>query len=144
MKRQKSSRMRGSHTHGWGHKKKHRGAGSRGGRGNAGSGKRGDGNKPHFWGDKNYFGKKGFTIKGIIHDVKSVNVSYFEEHIQKLISNGSAKEEAGTYVIDAAKAGFNRILGAGKITKKFKISAQSATKQAIEKVKKTGGEIILK
>ena len=42
----KVRKFRGSHTHGYGSKKKHRGAGSRGGRGMAGSGKRADQKKP--------------------------------------------------------------------------------------------------
>ena len=48
-KRKKNSRQRGSHTHGWGAMKKHRGAGNRGGRGAAGSGKRADSKKPSIW-----------------------------------------------------------------------------------------------
>ena len=46
-KRKKNSRQRGEWTHGWGAKKKHRGAGHRGGRGNAGSGKRGEIGRAH-------------------------------------------------------------------------------------------------
>ena len=45
-RRKKVVKQRGSHTHGWGSKKKHRGAGNRGGRGMAGSGKRADQRKP--------------------------------------------------------------------------------------------------
>ena len=39
--RSKVQKQRGKRTHGWGHGKKHRGAGNRGGRGKAGLGKRG-------------------------------------------------------------------------------------------------------
>ena len=45
-KRKKNSRMRGNTTHGYGSMKKNRGAGNRGGRGMAGSGKRADQKKP--------------------------------------------------------------------------------------------------
>ena len=38
--RSKVQKQRGKRTHGWGHGKKHRGAGNRGGRGKAGLGKR--------------------------------------------------------------------------------------------------------
>ena len=41
-RRRKRVRQRGSKTHGWGAKKKHRGKGNRGGKGMAGSGKRAD------------------------------------------------------------------------------------------------------
>ena len=62
-KRKKVTKQRGSKTHGWGSMKKHRGAGNRGGRGKAGTGKRADTKKPtiiNLFGAKGYFGKKGF------------------------------------------------------------------------------------
>ena len=45
-KRKKNTRMRAKTTHGYGSMKKNRGAGNRGGRGMAGSGKRADQIKP--------------------------------------------------------------------------------------------------
>lgn len=59
-KRRKSSRFRGSHTHGRGGKKKARGSGHRGGFGMAGSGKRGDQKKTQILklGMETYFGKR--------------------------------------------------------------------------------------
>lgn len=140
-KRKKVSRQRGTNSHGWGAKKKHRGAGHRGGRGNAGSGKRGDAKKPSYW-KKRYFGKKGFIKKGIKEEINAVNVSYFEEHLKDLISRGLVKEEKGVYIVDSSKIGFNKVLGTGKITKKFKIQTKYASLNAIEKVKKAGGELI--
>ena len=41
--------------------KKHRGAGNKGGRGNAGTGKRSDCKKPSVWGIEHFYGKHGFT-----------------------------------------------------------------------------------
>jgi len=67
-KRTKRSRQRGSHTHGWGAKKKHRGAGNRGGRGMAGTGKRADQKKPtimNLYGNE-YFGKRGFLAIEVV------------------------------------------------------------------------------
>ena len=58
-KSKKKLKYRGSKTHGCGSMKKRRGAGHRGGRGAAGSGKRGDAKKPSIWGGT-YFGKHGF------------------------------------------------------------------------------------
>ena len=62
-KRKKNSRQHGSTTHGWGAMKKHRGAGNRGGRGLAGTGKRADQMKPLHWKER-YFGKLGFRPGG--------------------------------------------------------------------------------
>lgn len=133
-KRTKFSRQRASHTHGYGGKKKHRGAGSRGGRGLAGTGKRGDQKKPSFWKDKKYFGKYGFKKKGIKKDIKAVNLDYIEENINLFLKEG---------IVDLKQLGYNKLLGRGNVKSKLKIKVESASAKAIEKVKKTGGEVIL-
>jgi large subunit ribosomal protein L15 len=133
-KRTKFSRQRASHTHGYGSKKKHRGAGSRGGRGRAGTGKRADQQKPTFWKDKKYFGKHGFKKKGMKKDIKTINLDYIEENINMFLKEG---------IIDLKKLGYNKLLGRGNIKSKLKIKVESASAKAIEKVKKAGGEVIL-
>jgi len=133
-KRKKFSRQRGRHTHGWGSKKKHRGAGNRGGRGMAGSGKRGDAMKTLYWKDKKYFGKHGFKAKGVKKDIKTVNVDYIEEHLDKFMKDG---------VIDLAKLGYNKLLGNGVVRSKLNIKVESASGKAVEKVKKAGGDVVL-
>ncbi len=133
-KRKKNSRQRASHTHGWGSMKKHRGSGHKGGAGMAGTGKRADSKKPSIWKEK-YFGRKGFNT----HNKKPIipiNVSYIEEHIGKL-----ATQENGNYIIDLSKTEYNKLLGKGKATKKMIITVQSASKKAIDTVKKSGGEV---
>jgi len=132
-KRKKFSRQRASHTHGWGSKKKHRGAGNRGGKGMAGTGKRADQMKTLIWKDKKYFGKYGFKKKGVKKEIKAVNIGYIEENLDKFQGD----------VIDLGKLGYNKLLGNGKVTKKLKIKVKSASTKAVEKVRKVGGEIIL-
>ncbi len=141
-KRKKNSRYRGSKTHGWGSMKKHRGAGNRGGRGMAGTGKRGDAKKPSIWKNKKYFGKYGFHKPGVVKKVVPVNLSYFEEKADELVANKLITKEADRYVIDAAKLGFNKVLGCVKLTKKFKIVSESFSKKAVEKIKAAGGEVV--
>ena len=76
-RRKKVKKYRGSKTHGGGSMKKRRGAGNRGGRGNAGSGKRGDAKKGRYVGKiKHYFGKRGFKIKDQ-EKVNAVSISFF-------------------------------------------------------------------
>ena len=140
-KRSKHSRMRGSYTHGWGAKKKHRGAGHRGGRGMAGTGKRADQKKPSIWKER-YFGRFGFKTKGVVEKIKPVNLFYFEQNAEKLLSEKSIEKKGDVYEIDAAKLGFNKILGCGKITKKFRITADSFSEKSIERIKEAGGEAI--
>jgi large subunit ribosomal protein L15 len=126
--RKKNSRQKGTHTHGWGSKKKHRGAGNRGGRGLAGSGKRCGANAPTHWKER-YFGKHGFKKKGQKINFITFNVG----DIEKL-----SKTE-----INLSDLKFNKLLGNGKINTKVKITVDYASKKAIEKVTAAGGEIIL-
>ena len=142
-KKKKALRMRGSKTHGYGAKKKHRGAGNRGGKGLAGTGKRGDAKKPRFWKER-YFGKHGFKPKGIKKEVNAINLSYIEESLKEFLDEKLIDEKGGMYIVDAKKLGFNKILGSGRITKKFKVNADYISKRAVEKIKKAGGEVITK
>ena len=142
-KRRKSVKFRGSKTHGWGSMKKHRGKGNKGGAGRAGSGKRGDANKPSNWKDDKYFGKHGFKRKKLKEDIKAVNISYLEDNCDKLILDKLITEENGFFIVDISKLGCNKLLGSGKVQKKFKIQTKYASNNAIEKIKKAGGEVIL-
>lgn len=139
-KRKKNTRQRGSKTHGWGAKKKHRGQGHRGGRGMAGTGKRADSKKPSIWKEM-YFGKHGFVSKTPKPQINAVNISYIEQHIDKFLSNNLVTKEDGFYSIELEKLGFNKLLGDGKVSTKLKIKTPYASKTAVEKVKEAGGEV---
>jgi len=139
-KRKKNSRMHGTHTHGYGGKKKHRGAGSRGGRGMAGTGKKGDVQKPSIWGNTNYFGKQGFHSH---RKTKfAINISYFNNQAEKLLLAKKIEKEGDFFIIDCKKLKINKILGSGKLKIKLKIKADSITPKAMEKIQNAGGEII--
>ena len=140
-KRKKNERQRGHKTHGWGAKKKHRGQGHRGGRGMAGSGKRADTKKPSIWKER-YFGKFGFVSKSTRVKIKPVNVSYIEQHINQFLSKDLVNNENGIYHIELENLGYNKLLGDGNISLKFKIKTPYASKMAITKVKEAGGEVI--
>ena len=140
--RSKFSRMRGSHTHGWGSKKKHRGSGNRGGKGWCGAGKKGDAIKTLFWKDTHYFGKHGFKKKGAVVVVKPVNLVSIEKNLDSLVSKGIAKLEQGVYSIDVKQLSFNKVLGCGKLAHKYKITAQSFSREAEEKISASGGQAI--
>jgi large subunit ribosomal protein L15 len=141
-RRKKNSRQRGSKTHGWGSMKKHRGAGNKGGSGRAGSGKRADSKKPSLWTDKRYFGKHGFTKKGIAERITPINIDYLEQKLPLLLSKKLVSQENDVYTVDLKKIGFNKLLSSGKVTKKFRITVPYASKRAVEKIKKRGGEVI--
>ncbi|MBI2659666.1 uL15 family ribosomal protein [Candidatus Woesearchaeota archaeon] len=141
-KRKKNERQRGSKTHGWGAKKKHRGKGHQGGAGMASSGKRSDAKKPSIWKDKNYFGKHGFVSKTPKIKINAVNISYIEQHMEKFVSSGLAKKEQDSYSLELGKLGFNKLLGDGRVSVKLRITTPYASKIAVEKVKEAGGEVL--
>lgn len=131
-KRKKVEKMRGKKRHGYGGKKRHRGAGSRGGRGMAGSGKRADQKKPSILKEygTEYFGKRGFKRpQKMIKKIKTINLSEL---------NKFKGDE-----IDLKGIGYNKLLGKGNINKKLKVIVKYASKKAVERIKKHGGEVIL-
>jgi large subunit ribosomal protein L15 len=140
--RKKSSRHRGSWTHGWGEKKKHRGAGSRGGRGNAGSGKRGDAKKPSYWKIKKFSGKHGFT-NPTTKAVYMITISQLNSSIQQLVGMGSAVKNDNVYKINLSELGFDKLLGTGKPLYTFEIVVAKATDSAIKKIEEKGGSVLL-
>ena len=116
-------------THGKG-KKGGRGAGLRGGRGNAGLLKH-----RYVYMIKNmpdHFGRHGFKRpQGVIKKDKTINVGELEDKFP------SKKD------IDKEKEGFDKLLGGGKLNSKLKIKVDSASEKAIEKIKEKGGEVVL-
>jgi len=144
-KRTKASRMHGKGTgsHGWGFRKKHKKSGHRGGKGMAGSGKRADQKKSlilKLYGH-GYFGKQGITSKGTEKDKrKRINLFDIEINLNSYIKKGIVKKTK-----DGIEINLNnyKILGDGEVKNKLIIKALEASKSAIEKVKKAGGEIIL-
>ena len=130
-KRTKSSRLRGSRTHGWG-TKKHRGAGNRGGRGMAGSGKRADQKKPSIvkeYGYKNYFGKHGFSRpQKIIEKIKTINVCDLFFDMPD---------------VNLDQLGIGKLLGKGKPPKGYNVKVGACSRSAKEKLEKAGGSITL-
>ena len=126
--RTKTKKFRGSMTHGKG-KKGGRGAGLRGGRGNAGLKHR------YVYMIKNmpdHFGRHGFKRpQGVIKKDKTINVGELEDKFP------------GKKDIDLEKEGFDKLLGGGKLNSKLKIKVDSASEKAIEKIKEKGGEVVL-
>ncbi len=139
-KRTKASRMHGRRmgTHGWGARKKHKKTGHRGGKGMSGSGKRADHKKTlviKLYGH-GYFGKQGITSKGSQKDkTNRINLQLIEKNLQNY-----GKKVGDKFEINLKSY---KILGTGEVKNKLIIKAKEASKSAITKVKKAGGEIIL-
>jgi len=146
-KRKKNSRQRGSWTHGWGAKKKHRGSGNRGGRGMAGSGKRADQKKPtilKLYGNE-YFGRHGFNrTKFINKNLKTINVGELQEMLDDFSAKKHAKKTSDGYFVDLAGLGYSKLLGSGIVNIKLEINVDSASKNAAMKIENAGGKIVKK
>jgi large subunit ribosomal protein L15 len=142
-KRKKPSRHRGSHTHGRGFKKKARGSGHRGGVGMSGTGKRGDQKKTlvlKLYGNK-YFGKDRTLRRGKVpNQLDEINLNQLIDNLPAFIKKGIAKETKGVYKFNLK--GY-KILGFGSPTVKLNIKSSAASRSAIDKVKKMGGDIII-
>ena len=140
-RRKKSIKFRGRTTHGYGSRKKHRGAGSRGGRGRAGSGKR-SGHKKNLFGPTN---KKGFTSrkKDLLGPLRVINVGDLtEQKVHRWVKEGKAVRNDGAVTINLKQLGYGKLLGAGSTFLKLKIIVPMWSPQAVEKIKAAGGEVI--
>ncbi len=141
-KRSKNTRLRGSHTHGYGGKKKHRGAGSRGGRGMAGTGKRADTNKPSISANTKYFGVHGFTpVNRKL--VQTINLNTLQSRIEGLVAQKVAEKKGDTYVVDLTKTAYGKLLGSGSITIPVTVTVNTASARAIEKVQAAKGSVVV-
>lgn len=140
-RKRKINKMRGSRSIGGGCSKKRRGAGHKGGKGNAGAGK-------HHWTwtvkfDPNHFGKHGFKRpQKSVHKFNPVNLSYLNEKINKLLDEGLAIKEGDSIVIDVTKLGYNKVLGSGKLFKSLTIKSPMFSASAEVKIQEAGGEAI--
>ncbi len=124
--RKKNRAMRGSMTHGWGAKKKHRGKGSKGGKGYGGSTKH---KRSYIYAhERDHFGKRGFY--SLNKKNKAINVGELEK-----ISEG--KNE-----INLIELGYDKLLSKGIISKPFTVKVKKASVKAKEKIEKAGGKVV--
>ena len=123
----KSRKYRGKRNQGYGCHKKHRGSGSRGGSGDAGMHKFKWSFTLNF--DPGHFGKHGFAPpKAVFKNLKTINV----DEIEALA--GSKKK------IDLGALGYDKVLGAGRISKQLEVIAPVFTKSAAKKIEAAGGK----
>ena len=75
--------------------------------------------------------------------IRAINIGYLERHIGKYLSQNLIAKESNIYSVDLEKIGFNKLLGDGRVSMKFKIKVHYASKTAVEKVKEAGGQVIV-
>ena len=134
--------MRGSRTHGWGRVGQHRKSGDKGGRGKVGYGK-------HKWTwtvkyAPNWYGKHGFVRHpSLVLKYTTINVGELDEIADKLLERGVANISDDTLTIELGKIGINKLLGRGKVIRKYNIYVYKASESAINKIKEKGGKVII-
>lgn len=124
--RKKSHKMRG-YDRGFGEKKKHRGKGSRGGKGCAGSTKHKKSYIVRF--EPHHFDHKGFHSLSK-REARIVNVGDLE------------KLAAGKTEINLTELGYDKLLGSGEISAPLAVHIAQFSKSAKEKIAKAGGKIV--
>ncbi len=138
----KKRRQRGSRTHGGGSQKNRRGAGHRGGRGNAGRDK-------HEFHGQEPLGKHGFTRPDdVIDNVATVNVGELDEDAPLLVERGFATETDDGIEIDARAVldvGDDidrvKVLGGGQVRGTLHVMADEFSESAIEAIEAAGGSV---
>ena len=139
-KDRKINKGRGSRTCGYGSSKKHRGAGSRGGRGLAGG-------KKHKWSffskyRPGYFGKHGFKRPpAVVREPNVVNVGRVNEDLPRLIKEKKAESKGEKYYIDLKALGYEKLLGSGRVTNPLIIKVDDYSEKALKKIEEAGGGI---
>ena len=140
-KDRKTHKFRGSRNCGFG-TQKHRGAGSRGGRGMAGS-------KTHKWSYiskyiPGYLGGKGFKrpLK-ILRDVNTINVGELDKDLDQLVDKGMVELRNNKYSINLKEMGFDKLLGSGSVTKPMEIKVDKSSRLAVQKIEDAGGKVEL-
>lgn len=126
----KITKQRGNRTHGWGSQKKHRGGGSRGGRGRGGVM---DHKKGWLWKKGEKLGKRGFKSL----EQRGLRDSGCEINLRDIEKMAGDKKE-----INLLDHGYERVLGTGEIKRPLRITARHFSARAEEKIKKVKGEAV--
>ena len=130
-RQRKIRKKRGSRTCGYGMSKKHRGGGSRGGRGNAGMLKHKKTWMVKY--DPDHFGRKGFKVpvkaKNIVNAINLRDLDILARKLNKT-------------EIDVSELGYDKVLSKGILTQPLTIKAKKIVDRARKKIEETGGKVV--
>ncbi|MFX1564967.1 MAG: uL15 family ribosomal protein [Promethearchaeota archaeon] len=132
-------KRRGYRQHGYGRIGQHRKGGQRGGKGKTGG-------KKHDWTyvtahDPDRFGKHGFHRHDKLRQTHTkINVGDIARNLAQFTEK-KAPTKGTPISIDLAAHGYDKVLGAGRISIPLTISAPLFTHRAAEKIKAAGGKI---
>jgi large subunit ribosomal protein L15 len=131
----KTRRLRGGRHMGWGQVGQHRASGHKGGLGIAGL------HKYHFSTllkeKPDHFGHDSTHPPHPIITRKWASVRDLDDLFSKF-----GKEEGGKKIIDLITAGYDKLLGGGKLSNVYTVKVPRFTATAEEKIKSVGGEVL--
>jgi len=131
--------LKPSRTRGRGHKKG-RGAGLRGGRGNAGCHKT---KRIMYERVGRVWGSHGFKRpQTTVSANNTINLKTIEENVTIWISEKMATKKGKTIFINLKEMGYDKLLGTGSASHAYKLTVDAASAKAVEKTMAAGGEVI--
>lgn len=140
----KKQRQRGSRTRGAGSGKNRRGAGHRGGRGNAGRDK-------HEIHGQEPLGKHGFKRpESVQASVREIDVQTIDEDVVLYVEQGVAEETEWGFRVDVRDVvddGYDvdvvKVLGTGDVRHQLEVTADAFTTGARELIEAAGGDAVV-
>jgi len=93
--------------------------------------------------DGKYLGSKGFQRpKSVSSEQTGINLKDIDQNIDSFVEEGHAEEEGDGYVFNAEEAGFDKVLGGGRLTRDIDIKAPKFSSSAEEKIADNGNDAI--
>ena len=140
-KRKKLKKRRGRGT-GFGSHKKHRGGGSRGGRGLAGLHKHKRMTAIRYMPE--HYGKKGFKrpVK-VIKGIKTINLKDLDSKVERLLIEKKITKTKDGIKINLTELGYDKLLVTGQIKHKLIVEAKYFSKNAIKKLEDVKGKAVV-
>ena len=131
----KTRRLRGGRHMGWGQVAQHRASGHKGGLGVTGF------QKHHYSSllkyEPDHYGHESTSPPHPNITKKWASVRDLDDLFTKF-----GKEEGGKKIVDLESAGYDKLLGGGKLTTGYSVKVQQFTASAEEKLKAVGGEVL--
>ena len=137
----KINKRRGQRSPGYGSQKKHRGGGSRGGRGKAGLHKHKRMSIFRYYPE--HYGKRGFKRpEKITKKFEVINIKHLDGMIDQLLEEKKVQKEKDTIIVKLDELGYDKLLGTGKLNHKLIVEAKAFSKSAIKKLEEGKGKAI--
>jgi len=142
VRRKKKILKRRGRGSGYGSHKKHRGGGSRGGRGLAGLHKHKRMTAIKYMPE--HFGKRGFKRpQKVLKEIKTINLKDLDSLVEQLLKEKKIKKDKQGIKINLSELGYDKVLGTGQLKNRLIVEAKYFSKNAIKKLKENKGKAIV-